>query len=968
MAELDEVSRRLHKLLQLLPAQRGPRGRGHRRRRDRSPAASSAGLRKDSGKASEGPAAGAESEPLHGQPPGITAGALVILAPGEADGSLLTAPGEIFASLAVSVMRAHLIATVRRHLRTAKAWVRLRELVRKAANRRFDCLGFGLWFHALVYHRRRLAGDDEQGILVRLQHPEKMGSEWGFDIIVFRSETVGSCKAYALALLARCWTSASVRKEAIEGHKLMVTSGGQDVALDHSRTLAQSGILAGSTIKLKSTGLLGGGGGQTKLWTKQRQVAQHSSPAASSTVASGTLAQESDPAASSGFRQVRGLSLRTLLRAAASGASSPPDHRAVPPAIPHALMLVLSCLDDAGLRREFDAHADLAALAASAEDKGERRMSKAGLASFMGAKGLKHGDAEVEQVMKRVDTNGDFEIDFLEFCALARVNSDLELVLRSQRLECVLASFFPSGTKFEDLGKMDHTQFSAIVNLSQPAMVQLLVGLAAQVAAVGKAQECAGGSKFSGELKGGPLDTFYEGVTGVCGEPDADIEKGMREEHTMLPGSDVEFSTSNYGLTTTPSKEWALVLEGGSRCDKAEGKEGSVSVTGTRGCCKVSGLKWLNTGNADPTALGSKWKSVGDTQPTEGRQLTNSMLADALASSTTKTARWMKVFHDLDRDRDGTLSRWEFTPFAMALGAPEEEDVQWLFSQFDTGSKGVISESEFLAVYRKFIGGDLDVPSEEAQSWLDELFKKLKDQISHVVDFTKEDLDKFGITDLRSTDFIKADGSYFKPIASSAEILANPRLADALMHKTEFTQQEWDAFGVYGLRMHHFVKSGDSYFNPAGETQPDLRVLRPIAFYGDFGDDGRLKDLLPNALDTPIQRRVKQARLRRCDVLALILYTGVFEYLCGCVPRERMQSLSLSTASCRFPSGQSMMIPAQANHYHPRALTTRTPPIFRADVHPLQRAPARLWLLRRGGGGHRVCIGRVLGAVERGRH
>ena len=83
------------------------------------------------------------------------------------------------------------------------------------------------------------------------------------------------------------------------------------------------------------------------------------------------------------------------------------------PEIPHSLMLVLSCLDDAGLRREFDAHVDL-------EDKGERRMSKAGLAKFMGAKGLAHGETEVELVMKRVghkrvDTNGDFEIDFLEF-------------------------------------------------------------------------------------------------------------------------------------------------------------------------------------------------------------------------------------------------------------------------------------------------------------------------------------------------------------------------------------------------------------------------------------------------------------------------------------------------------------------------------------------------------------------------
>ena len=187
--------------------------------------------------------------------------------------------------------------------------------------------------------------------------------------------------------------------------------------------------------------------------------------------------------------------------------------------IPHALMLVLSCLDDAGLRREFDAHVDL-------EDKGERRMSKAGLAKFMGAKGLAHGEAEVERVMKRVDTNGDFEIDFLEFCGLARANSDLELVLRSQKLECILASFFPSGTKLEDIGKMGRAQFSDIVNLSQPAMVQLLVGLATQVAAVGKAQDGAGGGKFTGELKGGPLDDFYKGVTGVCGEPDADIEKG----------------------------------------------------------------------------------------------------------------------------------------------------------------------------------------------------------------------------------------------------------------------------------------------------------------------------------------------------------------------------------------------------------------------------------------------------------
>ena len=100
------------------------------------------------------------------------------------------------------------------------------------------------------------------------------------------------------------------------------------------------------------------------------------------------------------------------------------------PAIPHGLMLALAKLDDAALHRDFDAYADLAA--GTDNEGGERRMSKDGLAKLMHAKGVAHGDAEVECVMSRVDTNGDCEIDFGEFRALARANSDLEQVLRSK--------------------------------------------------------------------------------------------------------------------------------------------------------------------------------------------------------------------------------------------------------------------------------------------------------------------------------------------------------------------------------------------------------------------------------------------------------------------------------------------------------------------------------------------------------
>ena len=64
-----------------------------------------------------------------------------------------------------------------------------------------------------------------------------------------------------------------------------------------------------------------------------------------------------------------------------------------------------------------------------------------------------------------------------------------------------------------------------------------------------------------------------------------------------------------------------------------------------------------------------------------------------------------------------------------------------------------------------------------------------QEQLTKVVDFTKENWDIFGITDLRSTDFIEAGGSYFKPIASTAQILENPRLAEALLQKTEFVSK-----------------------------------------------------------------------------------------------------------------------------------------------------------------------------------
>ena len=45
--------------------------------------------------------------------------------------------------------------------------------------------------------------------------------------------------------------------------------------------------------------------------------------------------------------------------------------------------------------------------------------------------------------------------------------------------------------------------------------------------------------------------------------------------------------------------------------------------------------------------------------------------------------------------------------------------------------------------------------------------------------------------------------------------LSSPELSKALMSKTEFSQQEWDDFGIINLCMGSFIEAGESYFKPA---------------------------------------------------------------------------------------------------------------------------------------------------------
>ena len=64
----------------------------------------------------------------------------------------------------------------------------------------------------------------------------------------------------------------------------------------------------------------------------------------------------------------------------------------------------------------------------------------------------------------------------------------------------------------------------------------------------------------------------------AAGEPHPDLAKGMRQEHCELPGHDVPFKTTNYGVTTTPEKEYKITT-GETACpdDDKMDKKGKVA-------------------------------------------------------------------------------------------------------------------------------------------------------------------------------------------------------------------------------------------------------------------------------------------------------------------------------------------------------------------------------------------------------
>jgi hypothetical protein len=196
----------------------------------------------------------------------------------------------------------------------------------------------------------------------------------------------------------------------------------------------------------------------------------------------------------------------------------------------------LKQLDDTALMEEFKKFADIqtdpdnkggkklagAAGKASTDALDQCRLSKQGLAALFAANKTLSDDAQVEELMLRFDTGGDGEVRWHDFRALVRSSSELEMIFKGLPLERVLAECFTSGAADDPLGAFFSQQHSDVVAVVLKAG-HIIVGMVA--ALIKKQNEArakvlgAGGAKYRGEFKGATVEKFFEGVTGLCGEP-----------------------------------------------------------------------------------------------------------------------------------------------------------------------------------------------------------------------------------------------------------------------------------------------------------------------------------------------------------------------------------------------------------------------------------------------------------------
>jgi hypothetical protein len=197
--------------------------------------------------------------------------------------------------------------------------------------------------------------------------------------------------------------------------------------------------------------------------------------------------------------------------------------------------------------------------------------------------GWARSKAEVYELFDDCDHDHDGRIDFREFCLAVKSPSVVEKWLST----IPLARYIANRVGFDGVGGSDtgdkDNPYEVISTLTPEYLDEVIDACVPGIKAMmheklkslqdglskckSRSPATAGPSKFGffqlkqGESVGSIAD-FVGGIENRIGNPLYDLRKGMEEEHLLSPTSTAKFTTSNYGITTTPADEWRVVVEG----------------------------------------------------------------------------------------------------------------------------------------------------------------------------------------------------------------------------------------------------------------------------------------------------------------------------------------------------------------------------------------------------------------------
>jgi WD40 repeat protein len=180
---------------------------------------------------------------------------------------------------------------------------------------------------------------------------------------------------------------------------------------------------------------------------------------------------------------------------------------------------------------------------------------------------------ELDDIIKQFDANSNKSLDFGEFQQVVNEPDELQswlcgknLPLAADALRVLVGRGSEQLQKFSQLSSADVEHVAAATCAIIPSMLkelhQELQGACAIQSQV-EADMKADPSKFNDcyKMACGSISDFHKGLTGRVGMPHLNFKHAMRQEHCERAGCDVEFTTGNYNITTTPRQEWQYIVE-----------------------------------------------------------------------------------------------------------------------------------------------------------------------------------------------------------------------------------------------------------------------------------------------------------------------------------------------------------------------------------------------------------------------